>query len=58
MWLEVLVIHSVPFAAPYVAMLTGREVKISMASVGEPEENGDAERLMRTEVRPRIQTSA
>ena len=26
----------------------GREVKISMASVGEPEENGYAERLMRT----------
>ena len=29
-------------------MLTSREVKISMASVGEPEENGYAERLMRT----------
>jgi transposase InsO family protein len=29
-------------------MLTGREVRISMASVGEPEENGYAERLMRT----------
>jgi transposase InsO family protein len=29
-------------------MLKAREVKISMASVGEPEENGYAERLMRT----------
>ncbi len=29
-------------------MLSSREVKISMASVGEPEENGYAERLMRT----------
>jgi putative transposase len=35
-------------ATAYVAMLTGRGVKISMASVGEPEENGYAERLMRT----------
>jgi putative transposase len=35
-------------ATSYVEMLTGREVKISMASVGEPEENGYAERLMRT----------
>ena len=35
-------------ATAYVAMLTAREVKISMASVGEPEENGYAERLMRT----------
>ncbi len=29
-------------------MLTSRAVQISMASVGEPEENGYAERLMRT----------
>jgi len=35
-------------ATAYVDMLKGREVKISMASVGEPEENGYAERLMRT----------
>lgn len=35
-------------ATAYVAMLSEREVKISMASVGEPEENGYAERLMRT----------
>jgi transposase InsO family protein len=35
-------------ATAYVEMLIGREVKISMASVGEPEENGYAERLMRT----------
>ncbi len=35
-------------ATAYVEMLKGREVKISMASVGEPEENGYAERLMRT----------
>ena len=35
-------------ATAYVEMLTDREVKISMASVGEPEENGYAERLMRT----------
>jgi transposase InsO family protein len=35
-------------ATAYVDMLEGREVKISMASVGEPEENGYAERLMRT----------
>lgn len=35
-------------ATAYVEMLTSREVKISMASVGEPEENGYAERLMRT----------
>ena len=35
-------------ATAYVEMLTGREVRISMASVGEPEENGYAERLMRT----------
>jgi putative transposase len=31
-----------------VGLLTGREVKVSMASVGVPEENGYAERLMRT----------
>jgi putative transposase len=35
-------------ATAYVEMLKSREVKISMASVGEPEENGYAERLMRT----------
>ena len=35
-------------ATAYVEMLRSREVKISMASVGEPEENGYAERLMRT----------
>ena len=35
-------------ATAYVDMLKAREVKISMASVGEPEENGYAERLMRT----------
>jgi transposase InsO family protein len=35
-------------ATAYVEMLKAREVKISMASVGEPEENGHAERLMRT----------
>jgi putative transposase len=35
-------------ATAYVEMLKGREVKISMANVGEPEENGYAERLMRT----------
>ena len=35
-------------ATAYVAMLKGRGVEISMASVGEPEENGYAERLMRT----------
>jgi putative transposase len=35
-------------ATAYVEMLKAREVKISMASVGEPEENGYAERLMRT----------
>jgi putative transposase len=35
-------------ATAYVEMLTSRGVKISMASVGEPEENGYAERLMRT----------
>jgi putative transposase len=35
-------------ATAYVEMLKAREVKISMANVGEPEENGYAERLMRT----------
>lgn len=35
-------------ATAYVELLSSREVKISMASVGEPEENGYAERLMRT----------
>jgi putative transposase len=35
-------------ATAYVDMLVQHEVKISMASVGEPEENGYAERLMRT----------
>ncbi len=35
-------------ATAYVDLLKGREVKISMATVGEPEENGYAERLMRT----------
>jgi len=35
-------------ATAYVDMLKEREVKISMANVGEPEENGYAERLMRT----------
>ena len=35
-------------ATAYVALLEGRTVKISMASVGEPEENPYAERLMRT----------
>jgi transposase InsO family protein len=35
-------------ATAYVEMLVGRDVRISMASVGEPEENGYAERLMRT----------
>jgi putative transposase len=35
-------------ATAYVAMLEGRAVKISMASVGEPQENPYAERVMRT----------
>lgn len=35
-------------ATAYVALLTDGAVKISMANVGEPEENGYAERLMRT----------
>lgn len=35
-------------ATAYVALLTCREVEVSMASVGVPEENGYAERLMRT----------
>jgi putative transposase len=41
--------QGVPYAATaYVDMLKAREVKISMANIGEPEENGYAERLMRT----------
>jgi putative transposase len=35
-------------ATAYVELLTSREAKVSMASVGVPEENGYAERLMRT----------
>jgi transposase InsO family protein len=35
-------------ATAYVELLTGRGVKVSMAGVGQPEENGYAERLMRT----------
>lgn len=35
-------------AIDYVSMLIDKNVKISMANVGEPEENGYAERLMRT----------
>jgi transposase InsO family protein len=35
-------------ATAYVDLLKAREVRISMAHVGEPEENGYAERLMRT----------
>jgi transposase InsO family protein len=35
-------------AAAYVALLTERGAALSMAEVGEPEENGFAERLMRT----------
>ena len=35
-------------ATAYVELLTGRGVAISMAAVGKPEENGYAERLMRT----------
>jgi transposase InsO family protein len=35
-------------ATAYVDMLRARAVKISMANGGEPEENGYAERLMRT----------
>jgi putative transposase len=35
-------------ATAYVDRLKARDVKISMANVGEPEENGYAERLMRT----------
>jgi putative transposase len=41
--------QGVQYAATfYVDMLICRDVKISMANVGEPEENGYAERLMRT----------
>ena len=35
-------------ASDYVKLLTKHQVQISMAAVGEPEENGYAERLMRT----------
>jgi putative transposase len=35
-------------ATEYVARLRGRGVAVSMAAVGQPEENGYAERLMRT----------
>ena len=35
-------------ATAYVDLLKSREVEISMANVGEPKENGYAERLMRT----------
>jgi len=35
-------------ATAYTGLLTGRGVSISMAAVGKPEENGFAERLMRT----------
>jgi putative transposase len=35
-------------ATAYVDMLRSEDIQISMASVGEPEENGYAERLMRT----------
>ena len=35
-------------ASDYVKVLTAYQVQISMAAVGEPEENGYAERLMRT----------
>jgi transposase InsO family protein len=35
-------------ATAYVELLTSRGVTVSMANVGEPEENGYAERLMRT----------
>lgn len=41
--------QGVQYAADgYVRRLTGRGVSISMAAVGKPEENGHAERLMRT----------
>ena len=35
-------------ATAYVEMLKSEDIQISMANVGEPEENGYAERLMRT----------
>ncbi len=35
-------------ATAYTDLLAGRNVAISMAAVGKPEENGFAERLMRT----------
>jgi transposase InsO family protein len=41
--------QGVPYAATrYVERLVGRGVAVSMAAVGKPEENGYAERLMRT----------
>jgi len=41
--------QGVQYAADaYVEKLTGRGVRISMAAIGKPEENGHAERLMRT----------
>jgi putative transposase len=41
--------QGIQYAAPaYISMLKGAGVTISMAAVGEPRENGDAERLMRT----------
>jgi putative transposase len=39
---------SVCYGKAYTDLLTGRGVAISMAAVGKPEENGFAERLMRT----------
>jgi transposase InsO family protein len=41
--------QGIQYAAPaYISMLKGAGVRISMAAVGEPRENGYAERLMRT----------
>lgn len=41
--------QGIQYATPaYISMLTGAGVRISMAAVGEPRENGYAERLMRT----------
>ncbi len=41
--------QGIQYAAPaYISMLKGAGVAISMAAVGEPRENGYAERLMRT----------
>jgi transposase InsO family protein len=45
-------------AQAYVARLAAAGVQISMASVGEPTENGYAERLMRTMVQSQIINSA